>query len=1440
MVENKTIICKSFKDFNTFINTYQQGKIEVAYDVETNAKDVHSADHRVIGFSIAFDEFTGCYVPIKALDFELTPTDKRLIEKRLKMLLTNSTSLVYNCMHEYPATLSWLDLELPKVDDLFVMVKLMMGNADEYKGNGGLKIQSVMHLGYDNWSDDVQIYFKYLRELTKYEKSMRKLLLQYYDATEIDGLIAAMYNIPEEALAADVISYEYIPYKVVGTYGSLDSTVLFELRDFYRTWMKKESTTLNIDLTKGYQYWMNHHYAGYILERNGAYWDDEKASEVEDWCKTGMIESLSKLILHPLTQEYIEKNLANEYLSYLLTEHAYVLSPEYVPVKINKTSLDVICKTTGAELLLSNMSLQPKVTKKYPEGKYHLALGNFKTIVDLKRNDGNFDDKEIYKNFLKSYIRTMLKTKDVEKLKTVFNPGQVLPAFYDFLNKVLVTEDIRIAKMYFDIIALTEEPEFDMDFYKDFYDMASEQLDNYPKYAKNFNMSEFKKNYINYSFLDSADSKLISFVLKIKNSDHKDKFRLFKKQFELLSNTLKSKKLCKTILAASNLKYDSFDDDSVIALFELYEFIGVNIEDKSTWTDSFVWLYYFRWYKKYSKLLSTYIYGAVGRSSVWLVPKDKFESGEAFTKRVLPYYSNSKKKIRNLPENIEDYDMVLQTPFLVNMADSGRWKATMHTMPAGNTIKGIVQSRYKGGIIAMPDCSQAEVRILARAAKDDNLINAFRQGLDIHRYVASLTNNKPMEEVTSTERKVAKSAVFGLLYGETEQAFADEHFGGDLNKALEVYDYFYKAFPNVKGYIDSCHKNYDEYKKAILTVTDRYIDMSRIKIDQRDKSKIYRQSQNFPIQGCVLGNTMIKCLDGQSKMIKDLTSEEKFYVYSYNKERNKIVPSIGYNAHITKEVTDLYKITFDNDKSITCTGNHPIMLRNGNYLAAEELSVGMSIMPMYWHYTEKDEFTSISQGYEVIDQISGNKELTHRLVTEEFGMTVPQGFSRHHKDHNKTNNVPDNLEVLSRSMHMKLHANLLHDISEKLKNNIPLTDFEQQVWNNCIDGLDKGRETEYQTGILSTSMAEKNRNRKDLYPEWYANQRKSVIDLCNRDDNPFKIADKAQRATWRKQAYQNETEEQTKTRLAALKKGHNTESAIKNHADASVLREADPMYNFNRITKQLELMHQLNLDWSSMEVWDSKATKKILKDNGFSSYSYRSSKTINKIGYDLFIELATEHLKNYNHKITKIEIIHYDTPVPVYDLTVPGYDNFVIDLGDNSGVVVHNSCVDVAGLILYMICLFIKKESLKSKPFCFIHDSIEIDIHPDETFLMLDKLKPLFNEYPDKEFEVPMASDIVFSCNMGSEIEVCDMQHDDQYNDVTITLKGFESDINDVINTWKSVYYLVEKDESFEETSKDSYVSLRGLFMKKVVISKEMGTTKKEVKQRYHILRKKS
>ena len=99
----------------------------------------------------------------------------------------------------------------------------------------------------------------------------------------------------------------------------------------------------------------------------------------------------------------------------------------------------------------------------------------------------------------------------------------------------------------------------------------------------------------------------------------------------------------------------------------MYVLCGLDIEDRSTWSDSFDFLYNLRKYKKYSKIISTYINGKVGRNNVWYVDKNSFENGDTLTVREIPYWEKDKYDLSN---KIPMY----QSSFFVDMADTGRWK----------------------------------------------------------------------------------------------------------------------------------------------------------------------------------------------------------------------------------------------------------------------------------------------------------------------------------------------------------------------------------------------------------------------------------------------------------------------------------------------------------------------------------------------------------------------------------------------------------------------------------------------------------------------------------------------------------------------------------------------------------------------------------------------
>lgn len=87
--------------------------------------------------------------------------------------------------------------------------------------------------------------------------------------------------------------------------------------------------------------------------------------------------------------------------------------------------------------------------------------------------------------------------------------------------------------------------------------------------------------------------------------------------------------------------------------------------------------------------------------------------------------------------------------------------------PAGREIRRAFRARDPQSVLITADYSQVELRMLAHFSDDAELTKAFREGLDIHAYVASQVFGVPLEEVTSDQRRIAKTVNFGIVYGQT-------------------------------------------------------------------------------------------------------------------------------------------------------------------------------------------------------------------------------------------------------------------------------------------------------------------------------------------------------------------------------------------------------------------------------------------------------------------------------------------------------------------------------------------------------------------------------------------------------------------------------------------------------------------------------------------------
>ncbi len=106
-----------------------------------------------------------------------------------------------------------------------------------------------------------------------------------------------------------------------------------------------------------------------------------------------------------------------------------------------------------------------------------------------------------------------------------------------------------------------------------------------------------------------------------------------------------------------------------------------------------------------------------------------------------------------------------------------------------------------GELFFSADYSQIELRIMAHLSQDANLIDAFMQGHDIHTATAAKIFKKELSEVTADERRKAKTANFGIIYGISAFGLA-ERMGVSRTEAKQLIDEYFITYPGVKAYMD--------------------------------------------------------------------------------------------------------------------------------------------------------------------------------------------------------------------------------------------------------------------------------------------------------------------------------------------------------------------------------------------------------------------------------------------------------------------------------------------------------------------------------------------------------------------------------------------------------------------------------------------------------------
>ena len=223
--------------------------------------------------------------------------------------------------------------------------------------------------------------------------------------------------------------------------------------------------------------------------------------------------------------------------------------------------------------------------------------------------------------------------------------------------------------------------------------------------------------------------------------------------------------------------------------------------------------------------------------------------------------------VEALPQLVNRSTGRIHTSFNQAVTATGRLSSTnpnLQNIPVrddmGRRIRKAFIPSDDDHLLLSADYSQVELRLMAHLSGDESLIAAFEHGEDIHSATAAKLFNKTLEEVTSEERRRAKTANFGIIYGISAFGLS-QRLEIPRKEAKEIIDGYFASYPKVKEYMDNVvEKAREEGFVSTIFGRRRYLnDISSHNAVARGLAE--RNAVNAPIQGSAADIMKIAMID---------------------------------------------------------------------------------------------------------------------------------------------------------------------------------------------------------------------------------------------------------------------------------------------------------------------------------------------------------------------------------------------------------------------------------------------------------------------------------------------------------------------------------------------------------------------------------------------------
>jgi uracil-DNA glycosylase family 4 len=793
--EKKVFTVFEVDEFIDYVEKKVRGKSDyIGFDYEGSSLEPLTTSFEPAGFCLSGED-CGAYLVVKSYEDNNLPylddKKRKKIADYLLELNNQGNLTVFNLGYEVPATVSVFGVYLDKLQDAMQFCRTL-------NWTGGLKEIVKLHLYEDSIEDWEELTWKWV-------DTCNKKLAKFF--TEISN----RKNIAHKLLYKE-IELPSIKVKIRKT----DQIILFGLP----VW---EEDVSEYKTSVEFIYHLSKKVPDFEKIKDT---DQAKAKEFVE-----VIDFLSNLAGESLDVTFVR-------LEALLKAKCKNEEPEFNFTEIPLKVISDYCILDGIYTARLMKKVKTILDERdiYQVGTYyneHNYLSCLARSSGTRWNDDRAQDifldyerKRIdaFKSFLMSERTVKIKnlnnqdlmnistSYDIDFLKKFINPESTDAKSREIFSEILVSNRTRICLLAY---RLTVEYENDSKSCQKTYPILTKLLEKYREKKiekeEKFDLSSF------YSDIKELMPKMTVF----------------------------ENKLIRTCLTYKLESLDQFVTEELITAYLriLEDDLDGNPED---WYEETRCLFFYKLYKKVSKAITTFVEGSAGRGCVHVI--NKKDMYEPYPIKLATLKDRQKENV-----SLKKNEMYLYCPeFKANAAKTKRWTSGFHNLPPISEIRQCIEPKDPDGFIIHYDYSQMELRVLAAFSGDEFLLDAFAKGKDVHKYIASLVFDKPEEEITKEERSFSKNGSFAIVYGVSEEAFAEMFMHGDLKRTKELFKKLFKLLKGAKAWIDEQHKKVYQGSRVVQTLwkDEIFLDTGYGGGygEKENLGEILRYSVNYPIQ----------------------------------------------------------------------------------------------------------------------------------------------------------------------------------------------------------------------------------------------------------------------------------------------------------------------------------------------------------------------------------------------------------------------------------------------------------------------------------------------------------------------------------------------------------------------------------------------------------------